>query len=104
MIDLNSEIAVAEFGEGDISIIAVITDKDDGILLMRNIDKKPIGYKFDKLSLEEFLNTKILMKFSNQESIDVLIRQLCNLKAMMYGQLGDVHPISGALIDTLSKE
>ena len=84
---ISESVIIAEFGQGDLSVGGMYLQEDkSGYLsisdLLEPLNIGEINQKRLNKDLREFDND-ILLKFTKTQSIDVLIRQLLEIKSFM---------------------
>ncbi len=86
MITLSEEIALLEFGAGDI-LIGYGAIGGAPALTFSNTEKKEVGSTFNDGTNNVFdLDTPVVLTFANEKSIDVVIKGLEKVRAIMHNQ------------------
>ena len=86
MVTLTEEIALLEFGSGDILVGYGLVG---GIpsLTFSNTEKKEVGSTFnDGTNTVSDLDTPVILTFTSEKSIDVIIKGLEKVRAIMHNQ------------------
>lgn len=86
MVTLTEEIALLEFGAGDI-LVGNGTIGGTPTLTFSNTEKKEVGSTFSEGTNSVFdLDTPVVLTFTNEKSIDVIIKGLEKVRAIMHNQ------------------
>ena len=86
MITLTEEIALLEFGTGDILVGRGLV-KGVPALTFSNTEKKEVGSIFnDGTNTVSDLDDPVVLTFTNEKSIDVIIKGLEKVRAIMHNQ------------------
>ena len=86
MVTLTEEIALLEFGTGDILVGHGLV-KGVPALTFSNTEKKEVGSAFnDGKNRIGDLDNPVVLTFTNEKSIDVIIKGLEKVRAIMHNQ------------------
>ena len=86
MVTLTEKIALLEFGTGDI-LVGNGTIGGTPTLTFSNTEKKEVGSTFnDCTNIVSDLDTPVVLTFTNEKSIDVIIKGLEKVRAIMHNQ------------------
>jgi len=86
MVTLTEEIALLEFGTGDI-LVGHGTIGGIPTLTFSNTEKKEVGSTFNDGTNNVFdLDNPVVLTFTNEKSIDVIIKGLEKVRAIMHNQ------------------
>ena len=86
MVTLTEKIALLEFGAGDI-LVGNGTIGGIPTLTFSNTEKKEVGSTFnDGTNTVRDLDNPVVLTFTNEKSIDVIIKGLEKVRAIMHNQ------------------
>ena len=86
MVTLTEEIALLEFGAGDI-LVGNGTIGGTPTLTFSNTEKKEVGSTFnDGTNTVSDLDNPVVLTFTSEKSIDVIIKGLEKVRAIMHNQ------------------
>lgn len=86
MVTLTEEIALLEFGAGDI-LVGYGTIGGTPTLTFSNTEKKEVGSTFNDGTNNVFnLDNPVVLTFTNEKSIDIIIKGLERVRNIMHNQ------------------
>jgi len=86
MITLTEKIALLEFGAGDI-LVGYGKSGGTPTLTFSNTEKKEVGSTFNDGTNNVFdLDNPVVLTFTNEKSIDIIIKGLEKVRAIMHNQ------------------